>query len=549
MADTEAHAQLWDLLQLLGMRPADPVAVAERLLLLHTGAAAAGGTDGCQCRPLDDQQVLQHLDFLQAHLQDLTARPTLWKSWQQAVQLRDSTGTLYRPQQMFFALDAKFEALQTDMHAAGMPFLNSMYTSGVAVHGSSSGGSSSTGSSSSSSKKTSSSKSASKQRQALLAALGVTDADADEVGLFILRLYMPATGTSVVGSGVPFKQHVAHMLFLHTNWNSLGVEVRDAVLQQMPLQMQLGCCRSHSTAAPAAVFNQPFAELVYLLPAGDSEEHSLLPTLQLGGALFLNEQYSSLSGVQAEGTEIQPGFEQWLHSHFGLAQLTPAAAVDFIIQGHMELGMTMSPSILKEDIIKAGVYAAQFVASGQLVDTGVLQQLRHALLLVQHPSHPADSCSSDKVGAGGAAGSKIHSGSSSSRSASQRIAAVPQPAASAPLYWPTEGVSWQLQQVLPLSQVDYIHPGYVECMQQLAEANGLPAKQLESFFTQHLGVLHRPVPGSQALQAAVESGDCWQALLLMLSDIWAGYSPEEQRALVEQVGALQVSRLQATLQS
>lgn len=115
------------------------------------------------------------------------------------------------------------------------------------------------------------------------------------------------------------------------------------------------------------------------------------------------------------------------------------------------------------------------------------------------------------------------------------------------LDWLAEGCGWQLQEVLLPSKVNIIHPEYVRGMQDKAGVD-LSAKQLEQVFTGQLGLgpsgsagLHRrPVPGSEALQAAVDAGR-WQPLPVMLSESWSGCSQQERQQLAGQLKDMEVS--------
>jgi hypothetical protein len=109
------------------------------------------------------------------------------------------------------------------------------------------------------------------------------------------------------------------------------------------------------------------------------------------------------------------------------------------------------------------------------------------------------------------------------------------------VYWPAAGgeqggSSWCLQEVLLPSEVAYLHPDYITALQQWNHACGgsgleLRVAELQRFFTQGLGLRVSPVPGSAALQAAIEPGDRWRPLLLMLSEVWSKYKPSEQLQL------------------
>jgi hypothetical protein len=122
------------------------------------------------------------------------------------------------------------------------------------------------------------------------------------------------------------------------------------------------------------------------------------------------------------------------------------------------------------------------------------------------------------------------------------------------MYWPSEGSrtgsnSWKLQDILLPSEVAYIHPEYVSGLRKTAKSHStveqsLSATDLQAFFTQHLGLRACPVPGSEALQAAVDAGDRWRPLLLMLSEIWGSSyrRQEDQEKLRQQLQDMTVSK-------
>lgn len=550
--------KLQELLEQLGVQEASHQAVAEYLVQLHEQSSS----------PVPQQQRMRQLQFFADNLQLLGTQADpesrLLVRLQESLLLQDSAGQHRPAGELFMPLGQQFAELQTEIYAAGMPFLHSSYTAAA----------------------TSGSKpdNISKARiRDLLTALGVSEADVSKVVQFILVLYRQpnstAASTSTTSStsssngsssgvaaattgssstsrlpgshaaGLPlWGQHIGHVQFIYSNWQDLSAKVKKAVQQELQLYLQPGGSNSFSTAGVPGGSARSSRSL-YLLPPKHSAERRILPQLQLGGAKFLSQEYLELTGLQEQGAPV--GLQQWLTSALKLCYVQPADVVVHILTAHRRIADGRASTHSLEDIVQHGLYVAGYAATADLSDE-FLQDIRQHLLLVRLQSSTysnSSGSSSRNSGSGSSSASSLDDSGDSDADSSDGEGKHTSPgallyrsASEGLLHWPVQGCGWQLQEVLLPSEVDYIHPDYVTGVQDAAAAeSGLSAKQRERFFT-GLGLQCRPVPGSPALQAAVDAGR-WRPLLVMLSDIWSGYSQQERQLLAQQLRNMEVSTM------
>lgn len=152
-------------------------------------------------------------------------------------------------------------------------------------------------------------------------------------------------------------------------------------------------------------------------------------------------------------------------------------------------------------------------------------------------SAPSPSCPEDAAAADDSVGQQQLTGQFQCQTASHGL-----------LFFPAEGgktpsSSWRLQDIPLPSEVPYIDSSYLSHSLQQAEGASMSVVELQSL-SQHLGLLACPVQGSDALQAAVDAGDRWQPLLLMLNDIWSSSyrRHQDQKLLQQQLQDMAVSQ-------
>lgn len=230
------------------------------------------------------------------------------------------------------------------------------------------------------------------------------------------------------------------------------------------------------------------ARLLLELPAAGSAEQQLLEVLHRGGAQFLHEQYAA---AEPDGQKLL----LWIRSKLGVQRLSHSRAVDFILQAH------------------AAGSTCDTLASTSLVDEALYVALHGTQQ--QHTRAVADLF----------------------------VWKVDPDGGSVACYYPEAGHDWQLQQVLPPSEVAYLHPAYVDKIDALSSSRAdmrSKGNVFKHFITHHFGVLTFPQPGSADLRRAAATPDRWLPLLLLLRERWSDYSLEQQQQLSQDLKHMKV---------
>lgn len=503
------------LTRLLGVQQADAAVLIRAVAGLYSRCSSG----------MSEAQRVRHLSFMASHLDALEQDRQLLEQVQQSVRVLTKEGEYCPPGELYFPLEPQYASLEADLCAAGMVLLHSSYLGGSIASSNTTRSSSSSNSSSSPSEDHMPQH---RQMRRLLALLGVTDVEPDHAGWFLAHLY-PAEGADAAQpAGLTEQQHLVHVAFLQRHWAVLGDEAKTVVKQRLLLLADrpgLGSTMTSSSSAsisggdagggrvddsthsdsnlpPAAAsgrsrFMQPAS--LYLTLKQCSREEEMQGALRLGGAYFLHPAYSSTKGL-----------EQWVCQALDVQVLTQAAAAEHLLTAHYSCGSEPFPL---EQLVQHALYIALDGADD------IRQYCRETLLLALAP-HPDSHTGHSIITAANAGGE---------------------------LYFPVTEEGWQLQQVLLLGEVQYLHHAYNELVQQL-QADPIrrsEAGKLVQFLMNHLGILWLPLPGSAALRRAVAAGNRWRPLLLLLRSFWSSYSNSQQKQLVQQLSGMQVGHWHA----